>query len=335
MRRALHLLGLGLATLAVACVGDDSTGPFPSAPTDAGADHTVVAADASAADGTAPPGDDGATKDGDAPDATPLTVAVVRFANWAADAPPVDFCLAKGTAPFTGPVLAANAPPDAGVAALAFPAVSAYLELPPGKYAARIVPAGADDCQTGIGDDAPLPDLAAGTFATIALVGDAHPIVGTPGLAIHGYVDDARVASGVALRFIHAAPSTAAVDVGAESTATFKPWFQSVAFAASGAALDGGAPDGAPSIDSHGYAALKPLAQATIGIRSHDAPDGSTDLLVAGNVSVAGGAMLTLALLDGASVPSDGGPVASTQLLACVDNAGVVGLLASCTVLAP
>jgi hypothetical protein len=311
-------VAIGFALLLAGCVGDDSTDAFP-VPSDGGADHTV-AVDASPADA------------GDA-DAPSLTTAVVRFAIWAPDAPPVDFCLARGSSPFAGPVLASRFPSDAGPAALTFPNVSAYFEIPPGHYSARTVAAGVDDCATPIADDVALPDLPAGTFATIALVGDAHPVTGAPGLAIRGYLDDDRARSGVVIRFVHAAPSAPPVDVGAGASASaFSAWFQHVAFGAVGAALDGGAPDGAPAIDGHGYAAMSALSQATLRVRAHG---GTDDLAIAEGVSVAGGAMVTIALLDGNGLVVDGGGASSAQLLECVDNAGTVGLLGSCSLMAP
>jgi hypothetical protein len=303
----------------VACEGDDTNPAVP--PTDAATpiqDATTGDVEAGPVD-AAPP---------------PLPIALVRVANWSPDAPGVDFCIAPhGTSAYTGPLLAQeSAAIDASTLSLVYPKVSAYIQVPPGQYDVRAVVAGAANCATGIGADlTSAPPLAIGTFATLAIVGRAHGGDGATKLRLAAFLDEG-VGSGkkLALRFINASTALGAADFGTGTAgASFKPIFTSAAFGASGAIPDAGGADGAITGDSHGYALLSALASATV---SAHATGATSDAVVARGVGIAGGAVVTAALLDSTDVTADGGP--TYQLLECVDNAGTVGVAGSCAPMA-
>jgi hypothetical protein len=302
-----------------ACVGDDSNPALP--PTDAAA----AVPDATTGDVQVGPVD---------AEPPPLPIALVRVANWSPDAPGVDFCIAAhGTSVFTGPLLGRQSVAlDASTLPLAYPLVSAYVQVPPGQYDVRAVVAGAADCATGIGVDlTSAPALAIGTFATFALVGRAHGSGGMAKLQLAAFLDEG-VASGkkLALRFINATTALGAADFGTGTAgASFKPIFTGATFGASGSIPDAGGADGAITGDPHGYALLSALASATV---SAHATGTTTDAVVARGVAIAAGAAVTAALLDSTTVTEDGGP--TYQLLECVDNAGTVGLAGSCALMA-
>jgi hypothetical protein len=304
---------------ALGCVGDD-TNPAVAAVPDATAPADATAGDVQVAD-AAPP---------------PLPIGLLRLANWSADAPAVDFCIAvHGTTAFSGPLLGqASAQLDAATLMLNYPLVSAYLQVLPGKYDVRAVVAGAANCATGVGPDLTSPiAFSIGTFATVALIGRAHGGASTP-LQIASFVDEGvggGSAKKVALRFLNVTSSIPAADFGTGVAGTsFKPIFTGAAFGASGSIPDAGGADGAVTGDSLGYALLSPLASATV---SAHASSTATDAIVAKGVVIAGGAVVTTALLDSTAVSADGG--ATFQLLQCVDNAGTVGVAGSCGIMAP
>ena len=302
-------------------MGDD-TNPALS-PT---ADAAPATPDATTGDASAAP-----------PDAEPppLPIALVRVANWSPDAPAVDFCLAPhGTTAFQGPLLGrASALLDAAAPSLGYPDVSAYLQVPPGQYDVRAVVAGASNCSAGIGPDlTSTPSLGIGTFATLALLGNTQGSGGAK-LQLAAFVDEGVSSGKVALRFVNAAAAAemGSADFGTGTAgASFKPISKSVAFGAVGAIPDAGGVDGAIKADSHGYAVMSALASATLSAHASGA---TTDAVVARGVTIAAGAVVTAALLVGPGVTDDGG--ATFQLLACVDNAGTVGVTGSCTIIGP
>ncbi len=353
MRSAHPFVAIVLAGFVVpvgACGNGDDTavGPVPVSGTDAGSD-AANGGDATVGDAHRPMDvEAGLPVDASPPsmEAAPPAAASLRVANWSYDAPPVDFCIAPhGTGQLQGPLLAHQALAideagvvDAGPAALAFPGVSSYFFVAPGQYDARLVAAGAIDCSTKIVADATnLPALLVDGAATIALVGETHPLggdAGDPGLELVGFSDDTVTAGSVALRFINAAPNLAQADVGTGSGATFKPLFSAIPFGHAGTlaeAQEATAADASPpSVDSNGYDALtSALAGVTFSARARFA---MSDAVVATKVSAAAGAILTLAILrPDANAPPDAGSVA--QLLECVDNAGTLGLLGTCRVI--
>jgi hypothetical protein len=265
----------------------------------------------------------------------PPTFAQVRVANWSPDAPPVDFCLAQhGSGVFVGPFVAAlvAADADAGTASdagagLAFPSTSAYALVTPGTYDARIVVGGG--CSAKIAaDDTMLPALAAGSSATIALMGDANPLSAGAALHVVGFLDDGSGASAVALRFIHAAPDLASVDVGTVSGTAFKALFSGIPFGQASAAKQAPATDGsAPPVDMNGYLSQPALSGVSLRAQVHGGGDGgSASVANAPNVSVAAGSVVTVVVIGGAASTPLG-------LLECVDNAGTVGPLSNCSVI--
>ena len=297
------------------CLGDDTNPALP--PT---ADASPLAPDATAnGDATTGPAD---------AEPPPLPFALVRVANWSPDAPGIDFCLAPhGTTAFAGPLLRTqSALLDAAAPLLAYPAVSAYFEVSPGQYDVRAVVGGATDCAVGIGPDLPSSTpLGIGTFATLALLGR-----GPSKRALAMFVDEGVSSGKVALRFINGAPAVGAADFGTGTAAGFKPIFKSVSFGAAGTVPDAGGVDGGLFADSHGYAVVSALSAATLSARATGA---ATDAIVAHTVTIAAGAVITTALLEGLAPSGDGG--VSFQLLECVDNAASVGIPGSCAVLGP
>jgi Domain of unknown function (DUF4397) len=325
----------------VGCVGggDDvsfaatdasSAGPDASSAGDAtltGASSGGAAGDASARDASSPTGD-----------ASPgTTVALLRVANWSPDAPAVDFCVAPhGTSVFRGPLLVgieraeveAGLAVDSGSGALAFPEVSSYVQVAPGRYDARIVVG--RSCGAGIGPDAiALPAVSAGASTTIALVGAESVADGQPGLQIVGFLDDVTIAGAVALRFINAAPMAAPVDVGTGAGASFVPLFAGIPFGEAGSGQEAPARDGsAPAVDARGYLSRSALAGVALGARAHAGATGDAGVpsALASNVWIASGSVVSVIVTGGTeSVP--------LGLLECVDNAGIVGSLSNCTVI--
>jgi hypothetical protein len=350
-----------LGPLLVACSSDDNSAPTATDGGDARAGdattsdvaHDTVSGEASgdavrdvAATDTGDargPGDGGSPVDADAggasdapgPEATAPTIALLRVAHWSPDAPPLDACIAPhGTNAYQGPVAAALASSiqgDGGAAALTFPLASAYVNVAPGQYDVRIVAAGAGSCAVGIGRDATvLPALTAGASMTIAILGEVQPTGGDPGLRVVGFADDSSsAASGVALRFIHAAPALARVDVGtgsmADPKAKFQGLFQGVLFGQAATALQAKIGDAAaPSVDANGYQTMSQLSNATL---SAHLSNGTTDAVVTTGLSVASGSVLTIALVGGTSSG------VAPRLLQCVDNAGTVGPFSHCSLL--
>jgi|HubBroStandDraft_2_1064218.scaffolds.fasta_scaffold54041_2 hypothetical protein len=209
---------------------------------------------------------------------------------------------------------------------------------------------------------------------TIALLGDSFVEAGPSSLKVMGFLDDAAVAEEglIGVRFIHAAPSVPPVDVGtglvvtpAVSKAfTFDPMFDAVAY---GTVSNVGEADptrdpasGSADVDARGYMFVNPLegdasvaGEGTFGVRQSVA---ERLLAQAGETNLAAGVVVTLVLLETSSKPSgDGGlavgdsgipivngsllegplAVPGIQLLECLDNAGDLGLLGSCLVVAP
>jgi Domain of unknown function (DUF4397) len=284
----------------------------------------------------------------------------LRFANWSPDSPGVDVCIAPhGSTDFRGPLVQQVAEArEAGVTSLGFPLVSAYLALAPGRYDARLVVSLAGTCAVGIGPDTTnLPALAAGTFATFALVGEELPAGGDPGLQVVGFTDTTSSGSGVSLRFINASPALAAVDFGkgsiSGSASAFKPLFTGVLFGHAGAMspvasppatsadasppLDAPAPTDASTMDAvadapasksttldpNGYLLNQSLSGTPIS--AHDTRAGMD--AVSSTLTAAPGSVLTIALIGGTS----GG--VKPEFLECVDNAGTAGELEDCTLL--
>jgi hypothetical protein len=137
MPTRVHLATVGLLTTWFAGLScSSSNGSVPGA--DAGPERDAAA-------------DDGGVDASGGGDAAP-TQAMVRFAQLASDAPPLDVCLApRGTGNYLGPLLEhlaedAGLPAGAAAAGLSFADVSAYFAVDAGAYDVRLVPAGATSC---------------------------------------------------------------------------------------------------------------------------------------------------------------------------------------------
>ncbi len=298
-------------------------------------------AKAEGADATANPDGQGAVEDGgttgDAigPVGPTPTLAGLRLANWSTDSPPVDFCLAPhGTTAFQGPLLAAQAAAsdagscDAGGPGLAFPEVSSYLLLAAHQYDARLVVGGATDCSVKLTTDSTnLPALAAGTFTTLALVGEAIPAGGAPGLQTIPFLDTGEASdAGVALRFINAAANEPAVELAEVlSGNSLAPIFVGVQFGQAGT-IDGEQGDAAaPTSDT--FVSFPASSPKTLDVST--SPGSSGLVASAPNFAAAAGAVVTLALV-GPTTSADGG--LGAELLECVDNAGTVCVTGVCWV---
>jgi hypothetical protein len=324
---------VGAAFGAAACGnGDDaSSPPVATVVAEAGADASkspdaTTATDAAADDGTAI-----------APDAQGQAVlttrALLRMANWSADSPAVDFCMAPhGTAAFQGPVLGTDAASiddagiDAGSGTLPFPQISAYLLVDPGQYDIRVVAGGAVDCSTGIVPDATnLPVLAPGGLETVALIGANNPQPGELPLKAVGFTDELKntLVNALLIRVINADVDVPQVQVG-ELDMYFTPFTAPVGPGSSSAVVD-------PMADSNGYVPAIPFTGETIAARAvvttlFDAGP-QTLLATAQNISLANGLTVTFVVVGPSGQPGGG----SAQLLECVDTAAGAALQGSCT----
>jgi hypothetical protein len=326
----LFILAAVSARVTVGCGGGDaSCGDAGQALGTGAPSDASTLQDATTASDDAAPAIDNSESDAEPP------LTSLRVANWSADAPPVDFCLAPhGTGAFLGPLLAARAEAideagagEAGAPMLPFPAVSAYLVMPPGRYDARVVAAGATDCSAGVIPDATsLPPFLRNAATTIALIGANQPQASEPGLQIVGFPDEDYTPTGVAVRAINASADLPLVDIGIGTK--FQLLFTGIRFGASSRSeSDAGPTDAAPIPDPDGYV-TQAFSGATVIVRSTNQ---TTSSAVATNVTVASGVRLTFVVIGGGAVEDAGGSAA--QLLECVDNAGTAGLFSDCSVI--
>jgi hypothetical protein len=313
--------------------GDDTSSPPLKVAPDAGLGDASGGIDATT--GSDAGGDDAADNETGVADATPKTLALLRFANWSVGAPAVDFCIAPhGMGTFKTPLLGAAAAKlqdggiDAGVAGgLSFPLASAYLPVDPAQYDVRLVAWGAPDCSAMITSDATsLPALASGGAGTIALVGAAQPRPGEPGLQIVGFLDDLKstLSTAFLLRAINAAPDLPKVSVGAFLGGSFQTSIVGVPFGSSSA----GIPNvGRSNPDSNGYVLVTPFAGTVVAASPTvpsllDAAAGSI-LVQTAPLTVGVGSVVTLAI-----VGSTGQSLA--QIVECVDNGANPGVAGNC-----
>jgi hypothetical protein len=291
-------------------------------------------------DASTPPAADGATvmatpdAAADAMDETvvPTPTAFVRVAHFSPDAPIADVCFAQGGSSWTGvmPQIAAIAAAndagamfDGGAAGLAFTEATSYLSISPGTYDVRLVAAGSADCNTGLADLSSVT-FAAGSFTTVAAVGEKTPVQSDAALKLVSFTDDVTAPAGqVALRFINAAPGVMSADFGTGSLAgdggPFSLLFAGVAFGAAGGGSDAGA------VDANGYLAFTPLSGATLS--AHVTASASDSAKAVNQVTVSSGAA-TFALVGGISGSS------LPKLVECadVDDSQGTSLLSQCSV---
>jgi hypothetical protein len=335
------MAGMAAGLCAVSCGnGDDAYYPAPGPGPDGGGDASKVL-DATPGDAEGgKSGVDAGDAAGDDGETSTATLALLRFANWSADSPAVDFCLAPhGTGAFQGPILGPWAAAlneagviDAGSGALSFPDATGYLVVDPAQYDVRLVVAGATDCSAMITPDATsLPALVSGAAGTIALVGAASPQHGEPSLEIVGFLDDltSNLPTAFVLRAINAAPDLPKVSVGTLSGGSFQSDLVGVPFGASSAGV---ANVGRSLPDPNGYVPVTPLVDGIVAA-SPSVPtllDGSAGSIVAQTspLTVGVGAIVTVAVV-GASGQT------AAQIVVCIDNAGSVGLQGTCQVFPP
>jgi hypothetical protein len=268
-------------------------------------------------------------------DGSPELVAEVRFANWSAGAPAVDFCLAPhGTTAFQGPLLAALAggsDAGAGAVGLAFPETSGYLSIAPQRYDARLVTAGSINCSAPVTEDETnLPEWTSGTLATVALLGDLSAPDGGPGnLTLAGFLDELSTTA-VAVRFINAVAGSAPVNFGFQepSSPQFYQIYTEVAFAQAGT-VTGGFDAAATPAETY---LSDNIGSQTVSFAVQSGSNDSVFEVTAPDLTLAAGSVTTFVFVGPVSIPDAGAPV--DELLMCVDNAGTVGLLGACSVIA-
>jgi hypothetical protein len=262
-------------------------------------------------------------------------VAGVRLAHLSPTAPNIDFCLApQETNVFQGPLLAQyaaallNQGTTPGGSNLSYPQASAYMVVKPDTYTARIVVAGATDCTVGIlRQDVPVPSLAGGGFATVALLGEVQqPMSTLQAIALPDDGTQPAPDSGAKLymRFLHAAPNQADMQV----TLNAKPLFD-LAFGETSSA-DAAAPDATVKVDKNGYLVSSAVSNGKCAMVP--AADAASPALATGAINGATGGVLTVALV-GDTLPNDSGTGSPFALFECVDNAATTGVLGTCMVL--
>ena len=141
-------------------------------------------------------------------------------------------------------------------------------------------------------------------------MGDVNPTGNDTGLKIAAFFDDATVSSEEAtLRIINVIPLVAYLDVGTGSLMArdFGPLFTSVGFGVVGESLaDGGV------LGLTGYLPIAPVTDAQFS--AHPTGTDTTDTATATHVSLRGGSLTTMAVINGAN---GGFP---PQFLICADN---------------
>ena len=241
--------------------------------------------------------------------------AHVRVAHLSPDTPAVDVCLAPGgTGAFSKSLLKTLG----ATAGLAYPQVTAYVDLPVGTYDARIIHATATGCSIGAVPDATNIPIHADLTATIAAIGvldRSGAAASNPALHLAVFADDTAVTAGKSkLRFIHASPGTPAVDVGLGSGTSFAKVFSNVAF--------GNIAVHAP-LDAAGFVETMPVTSPVAARLAGQA----TDALIVPSVTLGANAIATAFAIGGKT----GASTNPLGVLICVDNGPASGLLATCT----
>jgi hypothetical protein len=317
---------VAIGAQALACGSTTSSPSSSSYPTfnDAGEDANEPLSDAASVEANSTP-------------EAAATQAFARLAAFAPDEVAVDFCVAPhGTTRYEGPLIAELAAredagiddAEAGPFGLSFPEVSAYVALSPGSYDVTVVAAGAASCPGGRLELTSLRALAAGSYTTVAVLGDAETDASGHPFALVTFNDDtgASVPSGASLRFINAAPEPSAVDLGTGSlqNANFQALFTDVPFGGTGGQSDS---DAGP-VDARGYLAYSPITGAVLSV--HASIGATTDTAVADGVDIGFGSVTTFILVG--SKAGDAGP--SEQLVQCSDGVAV-GWLSACAFVSP
>jgi hypothetical protein len=140
-----------------------------------------------------------------------------------------------------------------------------------------------------------------------------------PGFSLKVFPDNRAApvpAGNISLRLIHASPGTGPVDVGLGSAGTFTRVFANVPFSMVAAGT---------GIDVNGYVSTAPLAAQTISVR---AANGTTDVLVVPNVTIAAGSLATAFAIGNKT----GDATKPLKVLLCTDSAAPVGVLTPCVI---
>ena len=256
--------------------------------------------------------------------------AHVRVAHLAPDVPAVDVCLAPTGSAFTGAGILRRLNVTAG---LTYAQVTTYLDVPVASYTVRLVLATATDCNTSAVPDTPNVVVVDDLYATVGALGDLTVPPSDGGASDAGSVDGGMnptsfglkvfvddkgppvPAGNINLRFIHASPGTAAVDVGLGSAGAFTPVFVNVPFRNFGVGA---------GIDVNGYFSTAPLAAQTISARLSG---GTTDAIVVPNVTITAGSLATAFAIG--RVADGNKPL---KVLMCMDSSPAAGSLTPCNV---
>ena len=199
---------------------------------------------------------------------------------------------------------------------VAYPQVTTYIPVPPGPYDLRLIAAGGSCASPGIiADTTDIPALVADTGYTFATMGDLTPAATDPAILVMTFTDDTTAPAGVSLRFLHAEPSVAALDLGTGSIGmnNFAALFQGVTFGTLGSQIQ----SDAGTVDSNGYITL-PTLSGSISFHLAATSDRRDRRQRLGER----GTILTIAAIGGKT----GDVVNTAKILLCTDNGPVTGL---------
>jgi hypothetical protein len=291
-----------------------ATGPTDGSQSDAGRDAI--------ADATGHPTSGDATAD-----VVESGPATIRIANLSPDSGSLDFCIrAQSSLTFTTPPQFSTLGGDPG--GLTYGQVTKYFEVTPGATVFRIVAGGAKDCSNGLTSDL-LTEFQPRSQTTVAIEGELSVVGNDPLMAPYSYPDDTTSpASGIALRFIHAASGLTVVDFGLGTLAgsNYKPIFTGVTFGTAGG--QGEAQPGT-TVDSNGY--LQQDAMSGQIMSAHINGSKTTDDAKSSPVTIENGSYTTMFLVGG----KPGDTAHPVEFLQCDDGAAPTGALAKCAFDAP
>ncbi|HVK62891.1 MAG TPA: DUF4397 domain-containing protein, partial [Polyangium sp.] len=129
--------------------------------------------------------------------------------------------------------------------------VSHYVDVPEGEYTPRLVAPGAQGCDTALpgtqGVLVPI-EARADELSTVVVAGQLEAPAGEKKFTVLRFLDDPEPSSGkTRVRFIHASPDTAELDIGTlDAHGTFTPLFTGVAYGSMGHSKTGNYVTGAP-----------------------------------------------------------------------------------------
>ena len=189
---------------------------------------------------------------------------------------------------------------------LTYPAVSDYTALPPGTYDLTLIAPGLLTCpqpDAGSTPLATLPAMAGGTSYTVALMGPSSS------LNVTTFTDDTSTAAPASLRLIPATAGFAALDMSANSLATFS----NLSYATIAGMTS--------TIDAYGYSSLNYSGTYELSFSVHGS---SNPVLIASGVVLTGGSYSTVFTIPPA------GHSGTLSALVCFDSQQPVLGLTSC-----